>query len=184
MIIELLDGSETIDSSLLAEAWANLAWFNKALEQYEVNRLLSGPYDKRGARITITAGAGGTDAQVREVTCVDDSIWESLSEGSVTVGDLLLLFATPTSAPRSLSTGNLPQRRAFSWWQDPRPETGICGGLIHWLRNLPNRLPHRDPFPIFRQPFLGAATFCWGGHYSRKRSFPSERAICFGASLD
>lgn len=66
MIIELLDGSDPIDASLLEEARANLAWFNRAMDKYELDRLLSGPYDQRGARLTITAGAGGTDAQVRE----------------------------------------------------------------------------------------------------------------------
>jgi hypothetical protein len=65
MIIELLDGSDPIDASLLQEARANLAWFNRAMDKYELDRLLSGPYDQRGARLTITAGAGGTDAQVR-----------------------------------------------------------------------------------------------------------------------
>jgi hypothetical protein len=66
MIIELLDGSDPIDASLLDEARANLAWFSRAMDKYELDRLLSGPYDQRGARLTITAGAGGTDAQVRE----------------------------------------------------------------------------------------------------------------------
>jgi peptide chain release factor 2 len=33
------------------------------LDRWELERLLSGPYDKEGAVISINAGAGGTDAQ-------------------------------------------------------------------------------------------------------------------------
>eukprot|EP01018_Ginkgo_biloba_P007542 Gb_13070 [translate_table: standard] len=36
---------------------------NKSLYCYELTKLLSGPYDKEGACLTITAGAGDTDAQ-------------------------------------------------------------------------------------------------------------------------
>ncbi|RVW70155.1 Peptide chain release factor PrfB1, chloroplastic [Vitis vinifera] len=35
----------------------------QALDRFELTQLLSGPYDKEGAVISITAGAGGTDAQ-------------------------------------------------------------------------------------------------------------------------
>ena len=36
--------------------------FSSHTQRWEVRRLLSGPYDGCGARISITAGAGGVDA--------------------------------------------------------------------------------------------------------------------------
>lgn len=55
---------ETIDTGLLQEASKIIRELSKALDRFELTQLLSGPYDKEGAVITITAGAGGTDAQV------------------------------------------------------------------------------------------------------------------------
>lgn len=60
----LTEESETIDSSLLQEASKIIRGLSKALDRFELTQLLSGPYDKEGAVVTITAGAGGTDAQV------------------------------------------------------------------------------------------------------------------------
>ncbi|MEO1210922.1 MAG: peptide chain release factor 2 [Cyanobacteria bacterium J06638_20] len=60
-ILELLE-LET-DDSLLQEAQTNLTHVGRALDQWELQKLLSGPYDERGAVLTINAGAGGTDAQ-------------------------------------------------------------------------------------------------------------------------
>ncbi|KEF42545.1 MAG: peptide chain release factor 2 [Cyanobium sp. CACIAM 14] len=51
------------DDDLLSEAHAGLAKLRGDLDRWELERLLSGPYDKEGAVITINAGAGGTDAQ-------------------------------------------------------------------------------------------------------------------------
>ena len=51
------------DESLLEEAFSGLQDLRKALDRWELERLLSGPYDKEGAVISINAGAGGTDAQ-------------------------------------------------------------------------------------------------------------------------
>ncbi|KAJ1703729.1 hypothetical protein LUZ63_003508 [Rhynchospora breviuscula] len=62
-IINLTEELESIDTSLLQEALAIIKDLNKGLDQYELTQLLSGPYDKEGAVINITAGAGGTDAQ-------------------------------------------------------------------------------------------------------------------------
>ncbi|CAL1354396.1 unnamed protein product [Linum trigynum] len=62
-IIKLTEEMVSIDSSLLEEATSIVKELNKALDRYEVTQLLSGPYDKEGAVISITAGAGGTDAQ-------------------------------------------------------------------------------------------------------------------------
>lgn len=55
---------DSIDTGLLEEAAAVVKDLNKALDRYELTQLLSGPYDKEGAVISISAGAGGTDAQV------------------------------------------------------------------------------------------------------------------------
>jgi len=51
------------DAELLAEANAGLQKLKADLDRWELERLLSGTYDKEGAVISINAGAGGTDAQ-------------------------------------------------------------------------------------------------------------------------
>lgn len=45
------------------EAVSNVTTLNRELDQWELQQLLSGPYDAKAALLTITAGAGGTDAQ-------------------------------------------------------------------------------------------------------------------------
>ena len=55
---------DSIDRGLLEEAVNIIKELNKALDRFELTQLLSGPYDKEGAVVSITAGAGGTDAQV------------------------------------------------------------------------------------------------------------------------
>lgn len=55
---------DSTDTALLQEAASIIKELNKALDRFEFTELLSGPYDKEGAVISITAGAGGTDAQV------------------------------------------------------------------------------------------------------------------------
>ncbi len=60
-VLELLD--EDADEALLAEAQTSLSDLDRALDQWELQQLLSGPYDKNGAVLSINAGAGGTDAQ-------------------------------------------------------------------------------------------------------------------------
>ncbi|MGA9382943.1 MAG: peptide chain release factor 2 [Phormidium sp.] len=60
-IVELLELEA--DAALLAEAQTNLSNLNRELERWELQQLLSGPYDDQGAVLTINAGAGGTDAQ-------------------------------------------------------------------------------------------------------------------------
>jgi peptide chain release factor 2 len=60
-ILELLE-LET-DESLFQEAQSNLTLLKHDLDQWELQQLLSGPYDASGAVLTINAGAGGTDAQ-------------------------------------------------------------------------------------------------------------------------
>jgi peptide chain release factor 2 len=59
--LELLE-LET-DESLLQEAYTNLSQLRRELDHWELEQLLSGPYDEGGAVLTINAGAGGTDAQ-------------------------------------------------------------------------------------------------------------------------
>jgi peptide chain release factor 2 len=51
------------DTTLLEEAETNLTQLNHELDRWELEQLLSGPYDAKGAVLTINAGAGGTDAQ-------------------------------------------------------------------------------------------------------------------------
>jgi len=60
-ILELLELDA--DEALLQEAQDNLTHLSRSLDQWELQKLLSGPYDDRGAVLTINAGAGGTDAQ-------------------------------------------------------------------------------------------------------------------------
>ncbi|KAF6152443.1 hypothetical protein GIB67_035511 [Kingdonia uniflora] len=62
-IVKLTEEMESIDNGLLEEATGIIRNLSKALDQFELTQLLSGPYDKEGAVISITAGAGGTDAQ-------------------------------------------------------------------------------------------------------------------------
>jgi peptide chain release factor 2 len=60
-ILELMELEA--DESLLQEAETNLSQLTQDLDQWELERLLSGTYDQKGAVLTINAGAGGTDAQ-------------------------------------------------------------------------------------------------------------------------
>ena len=60
-IAELLELES--DDALATEAQANLARLDKELELWDLQQLLSGTYDTKGAILTINAGAGGTDAQ-------------------------------------------------------------------------------------------------------------------------
>ncbi|KAE8673414.1 Peptide chain release factor 2 [Hibiscus syriacus] len=62
-IVNLTEEMDSIDASLLEEAVNVIKQVNKALDKFELTQLLSSPYDKEGAVISITAGAGGTDAQ-------------------------------------------------------------------------------------------------------------------------
>lgn len=61
VILELLQTDQ--DQALLREAEDNILQLGHQLDQWELQQLLSGPYDKKGAVLTINAGAGGTDAQ-------------------------------------------------------------------------------------------------------------------------
>ncbi|MFY7885242.1 MAG: peptide chain release factor 2, partial [Dolichospermum sp.] len=60
-VVELLE-LET-DTALLQEAESTITKLNHDLDQWELQQLLSGTYDDKGAVLTINAGAGGTDAQ-------------------------------------------------------------------------------------------------------------------------
>jgi len=51
------------DEELLGEGFRGLGSLRGELDRWELERLLSGLYDKEGAVLTISAGAGGTDAQ-------------------------------------------------------------------------------------------------------------------------
>jgi len=60
-VLELLELDS--DESLLQEAATNVSQLARDLDQWELQQLLSGTYDAKGAVLTINAGAGGTDAQ-------------------------------------------------------------------------------------------------------------------------
>jgi peptide chain release factor 2 len=60
-ILELLQ--EDQDDTLFQEAQTTASRLSQELDQWELQQLLSGPYDKKGAVLTLNAGAGGTDAQ-------------------------------------------------------------------------------------------------------------------------
>lgn len=62
--MKLTEELDSIDTGLLEEASKIIKALNKAIDNFEMTELLSGPYDKEGAVINISAGAGGTDAQV------------------------------------------------------------------------------------------------------------------------
>lgn len=60
-VVELLELDT--DESLLQEAETTINKLHQELDRWELEQLLSGPYDEKGAILTINAGAGGTDAQ-------------------------------------------------------------------------------------------------------------------------
>ena len=60
-VLELLELDT--DEALLQEAESNITQLSRELDRWELEQLLSGPYDEKGAVLTISAGAGGTDAQ-------------------------------------------------------------------------------------------------------------------------
>ena len=60
-IAELLELE--FDEALATEAQSNLERLDRELELWDLQQLLSGTYDTKGAILTINAGAGGTDAQ-------------------------------------------------------------------------------------------------------------------------
>ena len=51
------------DQEMIDEADSGLLELKRQLDRWELERLLSGPYDIEGAVLSINAGAGGTDAQ-------------------------------------------------------------------------------------------------------------------------
>lgn len=59
----LMMSREEEDTSMLVELQKGLNRIEKELDQWEVQRLLGGEYDQAPAIVTLTAGAGGTDAQ-------------------------------------------------------------------------------------------------------------------------
>lgn len=69
-IVKLTEEMDSTDVSLLEEAMGIIKELNKSLDRFELTQLLSGPYDKEGAVVYITAGAGGTDAQVITVYAI------------------------------------------------------------------------------------------------------------------
>ncbi|GAX73344.1 hypothetical protein CEUSTIGMA_g797.t1 [Chlamydomonas eustigma] len=64
--IEFVESDESMGmsevSSIISDSLSILSQLEIALERWEVKKLLSGTYDECGARLSITAGAGGVDA--------------------------------------------------------------------------------------------------------------------------
>lgn len=60
-VLELVEQEE--DAALLSEAEISLTQLKSELDRWELEQLLSGIYDAKGAVLTLNAGAGGTDAQ-------------------------------------------------------------------------------------------------------------------------
>lgn len=60
-VLDLLELED--DTALLQEAETNVTQLAHELDRWELQQLLSGLYDQKGAVLTINAGAGGTDAQ-------------------------------------------------------------------------------------------------------------------------
>lgn len=61
--LELLLSEGEADAELLEEARRSMRLLESELDAWELQRLLDMPYASNGAILTITAGAGGTDAQ-------------------------------------------------------------------------------------------------------------------------
>jgi peptide chain release factor 2 len=61
VLIDLAD--EAKDEATAVEAGGTLTAAEEALGKMEFERMLSGPYDRNGALVSINSGAGGTDAQ-------------------------------------------------------------------------------------------------------------------------
>jgi len=61
VLIELAD--EAKDEATAVEAAATLTAVEEAVGKMEFARMLSGPYDRNGALVSINAGAGGTESQ-------------------------------------------------------------------------------------------------------------------------
>jgi peptide chain release factor 2 len=61
VLIDLAD--EAKDEATAVEASAMLTAVDDAISKMEFQRMLSGPYDRQGALVSINSGAGGTDAQ-------------------------------------------------------------------------------------------------------------------------
>ena len=51
------------DENLIFEGGENLLKLENEFDKFDLENMLNGEYDKNDAILTITAGAGGTDAQ-------------------------------------------------------------------------------------------------------------------------
>ena len=51
------------DENLIKESFENLKTLEKDFDKFDLENMLNGEYDKNDAILTVTAGAGGTDAQ-------------------------------------------------------------------------------------------------------------------------
>ncbi|HTB60899.1 MAG TPA: PCRF domain-containing protein, partial [Polyangia bacterium] len=61
VLIEMAD--EAKDEATAVEAAGTLSAIEEAVSKIEFARMLSGPYDRQGALVSVNAGAGGTESQ-------------------------------------------------------------------------------------------------------------------------
>ena len=90
------------DASLLEEVVALAGCLSEQLDQWETRRLLSGPFDEKGAVLQITAGAGGQDAM--DWACMLERMYLRWAQKQVRAG-------AGAHQPCRLDAGAPPQRR-------------------------------------------------------------------------
>lgn len=64
--LDMISGSEndaSADKSMLDEVHNTISDLEERVQKWELEKLLSGPFDAKGAYLSIQAGAGGTEAQ-------------------------------------------------------------------------------------------------------------------------
>ncbi|EMS47820.1 Peptide chain release factor 2 [Triticum urartu] len=136
-IVQLTEELDSIDTGLLEEASKIIKALNKALDNFEMTRLLSGPYDKEGAVITISAGAGGTDAQKLNMSTDLKSLVERMA---------LCKPRARTSCTRHARTCRLRSKGVDLEFQHPmRPCRRKCVFQSHKSRHYLARLPDHSP---------------------------------------
>lgn len=141
------DGEATVelyglepDEDLLAESNQALQSLKADLDRWELERLLSGPYDKEGAVISINAGAGGTDAQdwalmlMRMYTRWAEDHGMKVSVDELSEGRKRALRAARSKSRVATPTATCATKRA---------PTGWCASPLQCQRQAPDELRWR-----------------------------------------
>jgi peptide chain release factor 2 len=123
-VLELLELEA--DTTLLEEAETNLTQLNHELDRWELEQLLSGPYDAKGAVLTINAGAGGTDAQDwAEILLRMYTRWAEKHGYKVQLAEL----SEGDEAGIKSVTIEINGRHAYGYLKARRERTDSCGFL-------------------------------------------------------